>query len=96
MTLFFHFFLYKVTCHLSFIDLHAFQAVELNVLVSGELTTSRGLGTTFQFALSFVEQLFGLRVAEDIEKILVCQKNLNTFVIHIIDIGGCLVLDTNF
>lgn len=49
-----------------------FRAVKSNIQVSGELTTSRGPGTTFQFALSFVEQLFGCTLAEDIAKILVC------------------------
>lgn len=74
---FFYFFLYKITCHPSFIgDLPAFRAVESNVQVSGELTTSRGPGTAFQFALSFVEQMFGPHAAEDMDRILVCQKKL--------------------
>ncbi|VAI89192.1 unnamed protein product [Triticum turgidum subsp. durum] len=58
----------KITCHPSFIgDLPTFRAVESNVQVSGELTTSRGPGTAFQFALSFVEQLFGPHAVEDVE-----------------------------
>jgi len=74
---FFYFFLYKITCHPSFIgDLPAFRAVESTVQVSGELTTSRGPGTAFQFALSFVEQMFGPRAAEDMNRILVCPKKL--------------------
>jgi hypothetical protein len=72
------FFLYihgKVTCHPSFIgDLPTFRAVESNVQISGELTTSRGPGTTFQFALSFVKQLFGPHAAEDMESTLVRNK----------------------
>ncbi|VAI89190.1 unnamed protein product [Triticum turgidum subsp. durum] len=65
----------KITCHPSFIgDLPTFRAVESNVQVSGELTTSRGPGTAFQFALSFVEQLFGPHAVEDVESTLVCQN----------------------
>jgi len=68
---------YKITCHPSFIgDLPTFRAVESNVQVSGELTTSRGPGTSFQFAISFVEQMFGPHAAEDVDRILVCQKKL--------------------
>ncbi|VAI89195.1 unnamed protein product [Triticum turgidum subsp. durum] len=62
----------KITCHPSFIgDLPTFRAVESNVQVSGELTTSRGPGTAFQFALSFVEQLFGPHAVEDVESTLI-------------------------
>jgi len=64
----------KITCHPSFIgDLPTFRAVESNVQVSGELTTSRGPGTSFQFALSFVEQMFGPHAAEDVDRILMTQ-----------------------
>jgi 4-methyl-5(b-hydroxyethyl)-thiazole monophosphate biosynthesis len=70
----------KVTCHPSFIgDLPTFRAVESNVQVSGELTTSRGPGTAFQFALSFVKQLFGPHAAEDMECTLVRYKKLHIF-----------------
>ncbi|XP_048546448.1 protein DJ-1 homolog C-like [Triticum urartu] len=62
----------KITCHPSFIgDLPTFRAVESNVQVSGELTTSRGPGTAFQFALSFVEQLFGPHAVEDVHSTLI-------------------------
>ncbi|EMS45695.1 hypothetical protein TRIUR3_12961 [Triticum urartu] len=62
----------KITCHPSFIgDLPTFRAVESNVQVSGELTTSRGPGTAFQFALSFVEQLFGPHAVEDVDSTLI-------------------------
>ncbi|KAG8087418.1 hypothetical protein GUJ93_ZPchr0010g11089 [Zizania palustris] len=68
----------KITCHPSFIgDLPTFRAVESNVHVSGELTTSRGPGTTFQFALSFVEQLFGPCAAEVMDNTLMTQVNNN-------------------
>lgn len=64
----------KITSHPSFIgDLPTFRAVESNVQVSGELTTSRGPGTAFQFALSFVEQLFGAHAAEDMNSTLMTQ-----------------------
>ncbi|XP_020242181.1 protein DJ-1 homolog C isoform X1 [Asparagus officinalis] len=57
----------QITCHPAFIDkLPSFRVVKSNIQVSGELTTSRGPGTTFEFALSFVEQLFCDLVAEDI------------------------------
>ncbi|WVZ92523.1 hypothetical protein U9M48_038580 [Paspalum notatum var. saurae] len=66
----------KITCHPSFIgDLPTFRAVESNVQVSGELTTSRGPGTAFQFALSFVEQMFGPHAAEDVDRILMTQTD---------------------
>uniref|UniRef100_A0A0D9X8T4 DJ-1/PfpI domain-containing protein n=1 Tax=Leersia perrieri TaxID=77586 RepID=A0A0D9X8T4_9ORYZ len=67
-----------ITCHPSFIgDLPTFRAVETNVQVSGELTTSRGPGTSFQFALSFVEQLFGTCIAEDMDNTLMTQVDDN-------------------
>ncbi|RWW01137.1 hypothetical protein GW17_00035846, partial [Ensete ventricosum] len=62
----------QITCHPAFMHkLPAFRAVKSNIQVSGELTTSRGPGTTFEFALSFAEQLFGGDVAEDIGRNLV-------------------------
>ncbi|XP_066166901.1 protein DJ-1 homolog C isoform X3 [Oryza sativa Japonica Group] len=45
--------------------------------VSGELTTSRGPGTAFQFALSFVEQLFGPCKAEDMDNTLLTKVDDN-------------------
>uniref|UniRef100_A0A0D3G9V1 DJ-1/PfpI domain-containing protein n=1 Tax=Oryza barthii TaxID=65489 RepID=A0A0D3G9V1_9ORYZ len=45
--------------------------------VSGELTTSRGPGTAFQFALSFVEQLFGPCTAEDMDNTLLTKVDDN-------------------
>jgi putative intracellular protease/amidase len=33
--------------------------VEQRVVVSGQLTTSRGPGTAYEFALSLVKQLYG-------------------------------------
>lgn len=39
--------------------------------MSGELTTSRGPGTTFGFALALVEQLYGESVAKEVGELLV-------------------------
>lgn len=61
-----------MTSHPAFMDkLPTFWAVKSNLQVSGELTTSRGPGTSFEFALSFVEQLFGVSVAQEIGGVLV-------------------------
>ncbi|KAF7840834.1 protein DJ-1-like protein C [Senna tora] len=70
----------KTTCHPAFMDkLPTFWAVKSNIQVSGELTTSRGPGTTFQFALSLVEQLFGESAAKEIgELLLMGTANDNT------------------
>ncbi|CAB80119.1 putative protein [Arabidopsis thaliana] len=51
--------------------LPTFWAVKTNIQISGELTTSRGPGTSFQFALSLAEQLFGETTAKSIEEFLV-------------------------
>ncbi|CAA2995071.1 protein DJ-1 homolog C isoform X1 [Olea europaea var. sylvestris] len=57
----------QTTCHPAFMDkLPTYWAVKSNIQVSGELTTSRGAGTSFEFALSLVEQLFGESVAKEI------------------------------
>ncbi|XP_074558870.1 protein DJ-1 homolog C-like isoform X1 [Curcuma longa] len=75
----------QITCHPAFMDkLPTFRAVKSNIQVSGELTTSRGPGTSFEFALSFVEQLFGHDVAADIGSRLLlpthcCQERKKEF-----------------
>lgn len=51
--------------------LSTFRAVKSNIQVSGELTTSRGPGTTFEFSLSLVEQLFGESAAQEVKDLLV-------------------------
>ncbi|KAI3448111.1 hypothetical protein Pfo_004776 [Paulownia fortunei] len=57
----------QTTCHPAFMDkLPNFWAVKSNLQVSGELTTSRGPGTSFEFSVSLVEQLFGESVAKEI------------------------------
>ncbi|XP_057415723.1 protein DJ-1 homolog C [Lotus japonicus] len=61
----------KTTCHPAFFgDLPTFWAVKSNIQVSGELTTSRGPATTYQFALSLVQQLFGDSVAKELAESL--------------------------
>ncbi|KAK3121945.1 hypothetical protein QOZ80_8BG0663120 [Eleusine coracana subsp. coracana] len=68
----------KITCHPSFMgDLPTFRAVESNVQVSGELTTSRGPGTAFQMAVSFVEQMFGLHAAGDVGRTLMTHTDVD-------------------
>lgn len=59
--------------------LPSFRAVKSNIQVSGELTTSRGPGTAFEFALSFVEQLFGSQLAEEVGGTLVSGGNVPLF-----------------
>lgn len=50
----------KATAHPAFADRLANQAaVQQRVVVDGKLTTSRGPGTAFEFALSLVKQLYG-------------------------------------
>ncbi|KAL3638543.1 Protein DJ-1 C [Castilleja foliolosa] len=57
----------QTTCHPAFMDkLPTFLAVKSNLQVSGELTTSRGPGTSFQFSISLVERLFGESVAKEV------------------------------
>ncbi|CAN1278588.1 Protein DJ-1 homolog C [Linum perenne] len=57
----------KMTGHPAFkYSLPTFWAVETNLQVSGHLTTSRGPGTSFQFAVSFVDQLFGEPAAKEV------------------------------
>ncbi|PSS02707.1 Protein DJ-1 C like [Actinidia chinensis var. chinensis] len=69
----------KMTCHPAFSDkLPTFWAVKSNIQVSGELTTSRGPGTSFEFAITLVEQLFGEFVAKAVaESLLMNTANEN-------------------
>lgn len=61
----------QTTCHPAFTDkLPTFWAVKSNIQVSGELTTSRGPGTTFGFALALAEQLYGESVAKEVGELL--------------------------
>lgn len=52
--------------------LPTFWAVKSNIQVSKGLITSRGPGTSFEFALCLVEQLFGESVAKEVGGLLVC------------------------
>ncbi|XP_027346460.1 protein DJ-1 homolog C [Abrus precatorius] len=68
----------KITCHPAFFDkLPTFWAVKSNIQVSRGLTTSRGPGTTYQFALSLAEQLFGESVAKEVAELLLMRANDN-------------------
>jgi 4-methyl-5(b-hydroxyethyl)-thiazole monophosphate biosynthesis len=50
----------QATAHPAFSDKLSNQAaVQQRVVVDGQLTTSRGPGTAFEFALSLVKQLYG-------------------------------------
>ncbi|ESQ53738.1 hypothetical protein EUTSA_v10025121mg [Eutrema salsugineum] len=61
----------KTTGHPAFFGkLPTFWAVKTNIQISGELTTSRGPGTSFQFALSLAKQLFGETTAKSVEEFL--------------------------
>lgn len=59
------------TCHPAFMDkLPTFWTVKANIHISKELTTSRGPGTSFEFSIALVDQLFGESVAKDIGDLL--------------------------
>ncbi|CAJ1939475.1 unnamed protein product [Sphenostylis stenocarpa] len=65
-----------ITCHPAFFDkLPTFWAVKSNLQVSRGLTTSRGPGTTYQFALSLAEQLFGESVAREVAELLLMRTD---------------------
>jgi hypothetical protein len=62
----------KITCHPAFFHkLPTFWAVKSNIQVSNGLTTSRGPGTAYMFALTLAEQLFGESVAREVAEFLV-------------------------
>ncbi|KAK7362627.1 hypothetical protein VNO77_04745 [Canavalia gladiata] len=68
----------KITCHPAFFhNLPTFWAVKSNIQVSRGLTTSRGPGTAYQFALSLVEQLFGESVAREVAELLLMKTDDN-------------------
>lgn len=69
----------QMTGHPAFMDkLPTFWAVASKIQVSGELTTSRGPGTSFEFALSLVDQLFGESVAKEVGQLLLMQADDDT------------------
>jgi len=62
----------KITCHPAFFHkLPTFWAVKSNIQVSNGLTTSRGPGTAYMFALTLAEQLFGESIAREVAEFLV-------------------------
>ncbi|XAR59445.1 hypothetical protein NMG60_11015287 [Bertholletia excelsa] len=61
----------QMTCHPAFMDkLPTFWAVKSNIQVSGRLTTSRGPGTSLEFAITLAEQLCGESVAKEVGELL--------------------------
>ena len=62
----------KATSYPSFMDkLDGAEVLEDKVVVDGNVTTSRGLGTAIPFALSLIEQLMGSAKAEEIAESIV-------------------------
>lgn len=61
--------------------LPTFWTVKANIHISKELTTSRGPGTSFEFSIALVDQLFGESVAKDIGELLV--RNLCIALFHV-------------
>lgn len=62
----------KATAYPSFMNsLEGAETVEDQVVVDGNVTTSRGLGTAIPFALSLIEQLLGKEKAEEIAESVV-------------------------
>ncbi|CAN1773387.1 Protein DJ-1 homolog C [Linum perenne] len=87
----------KMTGHPAFkYSLPTFWAVETNLQVSGHLTTSRGPGTSFQFAVSFVDQLFGEPAAKEVGVNLVRMSILyHYFDLAFLDIQWLLMFTIN-
>lgn len=66
----------KITCHPAFFHkLPTFWAVKSNIQVSNGLTTSRGPGTAYMFALTLVEQLFGESIAREVAEFLLMRTD---------------------
>lgn len=86
----------KTTCHPAFMHkLPTFWAVKSNIQVSGGLTTSRGPGTSYGFALCLVEQLFGESVAKEIGESLVSGEPYYCISVMLVCPNSCfsLILD---
>lgn len=47
-------------------------AVESRVQIDGRIVTSRGPGTTIEFSITLIEQLYGKDKADEVSSILVC------------------------
>ncbi|KAK9833342.1 hypothetical protein WJX81_008205 [Elliptochloris bilobata] len=68
----------KATCHPAFVDRLADSSeADARVVVDGLLTTSRGPGTSFEFALALVEQLYGKDKAEEVAQPMVLPQGLD-------------------
>ncbi|XP_015899120.3 protein DJ-1 homolog B [Ziziphus jujuba] len=67
----------KATCYPSFMEQLASSAnaVEARVQVDGKVITSRGPGTTMEYAVTLVEQLFGKEKADEVSGPLVMRSN---------------------
>ena len=67
----------KATCHPAFVDkLADASEADMRVVVDGLLTTSRGPGTSFEFALALVEPLYGREKAAEVCKPMVLPAGL--------------------
>ncbi|XP_042479331.1 protein DJ-1 homolog B [Macadamia integrifolia] len=67
----------KATCHPSFMDQLASTAnvVESRVQKDGQAITSRGPGTSMEFSLVLVEQLYGKEKADEVSGAMVMRSN---------------------
>jgi 4-methyl-5(b-hydroxyethyl)-thiazole monophosphate biosynthesis len=75
-------FIGQATCHPSFMEKLASYttSVESRVQLDGRVVTSRAPGTTMEFAVAIVEQLYGKEKADEVAGPLVRSKD-STFVI---------------
>ncbi|XP_074311146.1 protein DJ-1 homolog B [Silene latifolia] len=67
----------KATCYPSFMDQLSTSAtaVESRVQQDGNVVTSRGPGTSMEYAVALVEQLYGKKKADEVEAPLVMRPN---------------------
>ncbi|KAL5565205.1 hypothetical protein UlMin_028369 [Ulmus minor] len=67
----------KATCYPSFMEqlASAANAVESRVQLDGKVITSRGPGTTIEYALALVEQLYGKEKSDEVAGPLVMRPN---------------------
>ncbi|MBA0849034.1 hypothetical protein Goshw_010301 [Gossypium schwendimanii] len=67
----------KATCYPSFMEQlqSCATAVESRVQQDGKVVTSRGPGTTMEFAVTLVEQLYGKEKADEVSRPLVMRPN---------------------
>ncbi|KAG7031064.1 Protein DJ-1-like B [Cucurbita argyrosperma subsp. argyrosperma] len=67
----------KATCYPSFMEQlgTTATAVESRVQIDGQVVTSRGPGTTLEFAVALVEQLYGKEKADEVSAPLLLRSN---------------------